>query len=95
MCAPRVRGAPWHIVAGGDAVDDWIVSSPGLLGGKPCIKGTRISVEFVLELFASGASREDILRAYPQVSPEGLAAALRYAAEAMKNDIVWDVKVSA
>ena len=76
-------------------MDDWIVSRPGLLGGKPCIKGTRISVEFVLELFASGASREDILRAYPQVSHEGLSAALRYAAEAMKNDVVWDVKVPA
>ena len=76
-------------------MDDWIVSRPGLLGGKPCIKGTRISVEFVLELLASGASREDILRTYPQVTADGLTAALRYAAEAMKNDVVWDVKISA
>jgi uncharacterized protein (DUF433 family) len=59
-------------------MDDWIVSRPGLLGGKPCIKGTRISVELVLEVLASGASREDILRAYPQVTADGLTAALRY-----------------
>jgi len=76
-------------------VEDWITTRPGLLGGKPCIKGTRISVEFILELLASGATREDILRAYPQVTPDGLMAALRYAADAMKNDMVWDLKVSA
>ncbi|WP_136922069.1 DUF433 domain-containing protein [Polyangium aurulentum] len=62
-------------------MDDWIVSRPGVLGGKPCIKGTRISVELVLEMIASGASREDILRAYPQLTADGLAAALQYAAE--------------
>jgi uncharacterized protein (DUF433 family) len=59
---------------------DWIASSPGVLGGKPCIRGTRISVEHILELFASGAGREDILRAYPHVTAEGLLAALPYAA---------------
>ncbi|UQA64005.1 DUF433 domain-containing protein [Polyangium aurulentum] len=58
-----------------------MVSRPGVLGGKPCIKGTRISVELVLEMIASGASREDILRAYPQLTADGLAAALQYAAE--------------
>jgi len=41
---------------------DRIVSNPETLGGKPCIKGTRISVEFILELFAGGASQADILR---------------------------------
>jgi uncharacterized protein (DUF433 family) len=64
-------------------VEDLIVTHPGLLGGKPCIRGTRISVEFILELLASGASREDILRAYPQITAEGLSAALRYAATVM------------
>ena len=39
-----------------------IVSDPAVLGGKPCIRGTRISVEFVLELLASGAARQDILQ---------------------------------
>jgi uncharacterized protein (DUF433 family) len=76
-------------------MDEWIVTRPGLLGGKPCIKGTRISVEFILELLASGATREDILTAYPQITTEGLTAALQYVARSMKNEIVWEVKISA
>lgn len=73
----------------------WIVSSPGVLGGKPCVRGTRISVEHILELLASGAGREDILRAYPQVTPEGLMAALQYAARSLKNEVIWDLKIPA
>ena len=73
---------------------EWITSDPGVLAGKPVIRGTRISVEFVLELLASGASQDDILRAYPHVPPEGLAAALQYAARALRNEVVWDVKTT-
>jgi uncharacterized protein (DUF433 family) len=76
-------------------MSDWIVAEPEILGGKPCIKGTRISVELILELLASGATREEILRAYPQIPPEGLTAALQYAAKTMKNEVVWDIPVSA
>ena len=75
--------------------EPWIVTKPGVLSGKPCIRGTRISVELVLELLASGASREDILRAYPHIPAEGLAAAIQYAAESMKNEVVWDFQISA
>lgn len=59
-------------------MEDWIIARPGLLGGKPCIKGTRISVELILDLLASGATREQIQEAYPQLPAEGLSAALRY-----------------
>lgn len=79
----------------GFAMPDWITSSPGVLGGKPCIRGTRISVEHVMELLASGANREDILRAHPQITPEGLAAALQYATRSLKNEVVWDLEVPA
>jgi len=72
---------------------DRITSNPAVLGGKPCIKGTRLSVEFILELVASGASRDDTLKAYPQLSTEDVAQALRYAAEALKNDFVLTVEV--
>jgi uncharacterized protein (DUF433 family) len=68
--------------------EPWIVSRPDLLGGKPCIRGTRISVDFVLELLASGESREAILAAYPSVTEEGLEAALRFAAERVREEIV-------
>lgn len=57
-----------------------IVDDAETLGGKPRLDGTRIAVEFLVELLASGASREDILRAYPQVTGEGLDAALHHAA---------------
>jgi uncharacterized protein (DUF433 family) len=71
-----------------------IVSSPAVLGGKPCIKGTRISVEFVLELAASGASRDEIVRAYPHVTPEDVEEALRYAARSLKNEVLLTAEVA-
>jgi uncharacterized protein (DUF433 family) len=76
-------------------MSDWIVTNPDVLGGKPCIRGTRISVELILELLASGATRQDILTAYPQVTNDALTAAFQYAARSLKNQIIWDVKVSA
>lgn len=57
-----------------------IVSAPAILGGKPCIRGTRISVQHVLEFLASGQSREDFLVAFPHVGGDRFEAALRYAA---------------
>ena len=70
---------------------DWIVSRPDLLGGKPCVRGTRLSVELLLELLASGATRDEVLAAYPQLTDEGLAAALRYAAELARGELVIEV----
>ncbi len=57
---------------------DRIVSDPAILGGKPCVKGTRLSVEFILELVASGASRDDIVGKYPQLSAEDVEQAVRF-----------------
>ena len=74
---------------------DWITSDAAVLGGKPCIRGTRISVQFILELLASGASAESISASYPHIPVEGIAAAIHYAAQSLKNEIVWDVKLSA
>ena len=56
-----------------------ILSDPSVLGGKPCIRGTRISVEFILELIASRASRDDILRNWPNLSAEDVEEAVLYA----------------
>jgi uncharacterized protein (DUF433 family) len=54
-----------------------------------------LSVAFILELLASGASRDEILAAYPQITAEGLSAALDYAARSLRNEVVWDVRVPA
>ncbi len=63
---------------------DWksrIVADPEILVGKPTIKGTRISVELILERLAHGWSVETIIEAYPRVTREDVQAALLFAAE--------------
>jgi uncharacterized protein (DUF433 family) len=70
-----------------------IVSDPSVFGGKPCIRGTRISVEFILELIASGASRDDIIRAWPNLTAEDVEEAVLYAARFLKNEIVVNVEL--
>jgi uncharacterized protein (DUF433 family) len=64
-----------------------IAFNPNILGGKPHIKGTRLSVEFIMELFANGATKAEILHAYPQLTPEAIEEALHYAEQTPKNKI--------
>jgi uncharacterized protein (DUF433 family) len=70
-----------------------IVSDPAILGGKPCIRGTRISVEFILELFASGAARDEVIGAYPHLTAEDVEEALRYAARFLENEVLLTTQV--
>lgn len=58
-----------------------IVKDPGILGGKPVIEGTRLSVSLIQEHVANGFTEADILKCHPHITPEGVAAALRYAEE--------------
>jgi uncharacterized protein (DUF433 family) len=58
---------------------EWITSNPAILGGKPCVRGTRISVEFLLELLASGATPEAIAATYANVPVVAVQEALRQA----------------
>lgn len=85
---------PWSL-AKLQNMSDLIVTNAEILGGKPCIRGTRLSVEHLLELLASGATRESLLASYPQLNSEGLTAALEYAAKSLKNDVVWELKIPA
>jgi uncharacterized protein (DUF433 family) len=50
---------------------------PKILSGKPHIRGTRLSVEFILELFASGATRDEVLKAYPQLTADAVEEVLK------------------
>ncbi len=75
--------------------EDLIVADPRILDGRPCVRGTRLSVDFLLELAASGAAPEQILAQYPQLNPEGLAAAFRYAAQALRGERTWDLSITA
>jgi len=59
---------------------DRITHDPALMGGKPCIRGMRVTVGTVMGLLASGLSEEQILAAYPYLEVDDLRAALAYAA---------------
>ena len=56
-----------------------ILIDPEILGGKPVIRGTRLAVEFILELLAAGNTEQEILVNYPSVSREDILACLSYA----------------
>ncbi len=68
---------------------DWkqhIVCDPNVLGGKPILKGTRLSVEFVLELLAGAWDRGSIRGNYPNLTEERICAVLAYAAQTFRDD---------
>ena len=58
-----------------------IVSRPSILAGKPTIQGTRLSVEYILNLLGHGATQEEILSEYAGLVPEDLTACLLFAAQ--------------
>lgn len=65
-----------------------IVFDENILHGKPVIKGTRISVELILELLASGMQVEELLKEYPHLKKDDVLAALQYAAKTIKHEEV-------
>ena len=69
-----------------------IVVNPRILGGKPIIEGTRISVEFILDLLASDVSEEEILEDYAHLTKEDIRACLRYAARSYRNEVYLELE---
>jgi uncharacterized protein (DUF433 family) len=69
--------------------DNLIVLDPAILMGKPIIRGTRISVEFVIGLLADGWSVSDILASYPNLSQQDITACLSYARELLSSERVY------
>lgn len=68
---------------------DWkdrIVTTPDTLFGKPRIKGTRIGVEFVLDLMASGWTEAQVLESYPHLKPEDLQAVFAFVRDCLKDE---------
>lgn len=68
---------------------DHIVSNQEILIGKPAIKGTRISVELILELFSEGWTNEMILESYPVLNADHLKAVFLYLKECMENEFYF------
>jgi uncharacterized protein (DUF433 family) len=68
---------------------DYIISDNQILLGKPTIKGTRISVELILELFAAGWTEAQILESYPRLSTEALRAVFAYLKECIQQELYF------
>ncbi|GCL40488.1 DUF433 domain-containing protein [Anabaena sp. FACHB-1250] len=68
-----------------------IVSDPEVMMGKPVIAGTRITVELILEKLAAGETAEQILESHPRLTPEVIPAALAFAAEALRYDVIYPI----
>jgi uncharacterized protein (DUF433 family) len=66
-----------------------IISDPNVMMGKPVIKGTRITVELILEKLSQGESIEQILSAHPQLTKEAILEAIAFAAKVLKNDVLY------
>lgn len=76
---------------------DWeerIERDPAVLVGKPVIKGTRLSVEFVLDRLADGWTTEELVGKYPNLSSEDVLACLRYASEQLSAERASSAKAS-
>jgi uncharacterized protein (DUF433 family) len=67
---------------------DRIAASPDILVGKPVVKGTRLSVEFIVDLLADGWTQEQILDNYPNLMAEDIRACLAYASELLREERV-------
>jgi len=71
---------------------DWrkfIHSDPEILLGKPVVKGTRLSVEFILGLYSEGWSEQQILENYPTLTKESLRAVFAFATECMREESLY------
>lgn len=72
---------------------DYIHSDPKVVGGKPVIKGTRLSVEFILGRLADGWSEQMILESYPRLTQESLRALYAYLLEMAKDGLLYHAAI--
>lgn len=72
-----------------------IASDPKIMMGKPTVAGTRITVELILEKLAAGESVEQIVTEHPRLTPAAVRAAIAFAAEALRADVVYPFEKTA
>jgi uncharacterized protein (DUF433 family) len=70
---------------------NYIISDSQILLGKPTIKGTRISVELILELFAAGWMEQQVLASYPSVTEESLRAVFSYLKDCIQQELYFPI----
>jgi uncharacterized protein (DUF433 family) len=84
------------VATAGETAMSWrdrIVVDPAILVGKPVVKGTRLAVEFIIELLAHGWSEADILQNYPGLTREDIQACLFYASALLRDEEVHPLPV--
>ena len=77
---------------------DWrklIESDPKIMMGKPIVKGTRVTVELILEKIASGESFEQVIEAHPRLTVEAIRASIAFAAENLRADVIYPISIAA
>lgn len=74
---------------------DLIWSDPEVMMGKPTVRGTRITVELILEKLAAGETIEQIVNEHPRLTEEAIRAALAFASEALRADVAYPVRDAA
>jgi len=77
------------------ATDPRIVSNPKIMGGKPVVAGTRITVELILEKLAAGDTPSEIAEDYPDLNEESIRAAIKFAADALRSDFIYPTDTAA
>jgi uncharacterized protein (DUF433 family) len=73
---------------------DWrqfIHSDSAVLAGKPVVRGTRLAVDFILGLFASGWTEQQVLENYPTLTSYGIRAVFAFAAECLRDDALYSI----
>jgi uncharacterized protein (DUF433 family) len=71
-----------------------IVSDKSILAGKPVIKGTRLSVEFILGLFANGWTEVEVIKNYPSLTKQDIQATFAFAQDGIREGLIFDHKIS-
>ncbi|MBK7871728.1 MAG: DUF433 domain-containing protein [Saprospiraceae bacterium] len=74
---------------------DRIEINPKVLNGKPVIKGTRLSVQFIIGLLAQGMTMEEVLQEYYRLTKEDILACLEFAAQTLENNFFYPLSASA
>jgi uncharacterized protein (DUF433 family) len=71
-----------------------IISDPKVMMGQPVVAGTRITVDLILEKLSSGETFDQLLQAHPRLTREGIQAALNFAREALRADVIYPIAES-
>ncbi len=72
-----------------------IISNPDIMMGKPVVAGTRITVELILDKLAAGETADQILEAHSRLTMDSIQAALKFAAEALRADVIYPFSEAA